>query len=213
MSSPAVVRYEPFEVDVRLANLGGLSVAILHEAIRAGAVARMACTENMPLCFPGTAAWAYTITALRDLLMSEGWGKSDAGNFATVVSPDQSFAIAASTATEGAGDRWRNVKTKFPKGPVMIEKVVANGEVDLFGNPTMIKRLEPAGTTWLLLMAPSAVGVRCELSRPDGIGDDRRIDSWAERILLPTVDLADSGGKLPLPELGPDFDVDVRRVG
>jgi hypothetical protein len=212
--SHARVYYEPDEVVVQLAAMG-LSVPVLLEAVTAGEVARLGCTANTPYCFPGIAAWAYTVTALRDLLVPLGWEKSDAGNYPLIVHPTRTFSIGVATGNEDTANRYITPKTKFPKGPATIERVEMNG-MTLFGEPVLLKRIEPAPdhSTWLLLIARNIDGVRSELSLPNSIGEDGRVDGWNERIVLPTID--PNGGRglsAPLPEPGPDFDIDVvRRV-
>lgn len=214
---PAVLKvyYEPDEVAARLARMD-LSSDVLREGVIAGETARLNCTANTPLCFPGIAAWAYTVTALRDLLMPRGWRKSDAGNYPLVVHPSERFAIGVATGNEDTGSRYITPKTKYPKGPATIEKVENNG-VTLFGEPIITRRIQPApeAFTWLLLIARSADGLRSELSLPSSIGEDGRVDGWSERIILPTVNPGTGSGlPLPLPEPGPEFDIDIiRRAG
>jgi hypothetical protein len=215
MSASQWVHYEQHDVAVRLSRLG-LDVRTLREAVIGGEISRLACTANMPPCYPGIAAWAHTVAALRDLLIPAGWEKSDAGNYPLVVAQDAAFAIGVATGNEDTGNRYAPAKTKFPKGPATIEKVEVNGQT-LFGEPVLVRRIEPTPDqfTWLLLIARFADGVRSELSLPNNIGEDGRVDGWAERIILPTVDPSDGAGlPIPLPEPGPDFDVDViRRAG
>lgn len=214
MLARSVVYYEPDQVALRLARMD-LTVLALREAITAGEIARLNCTSNMPLCFPGIAAWAHTVTALRDFLMPAGWETSDAGNYPLIVHPSQNFAIGVATGNEDTGSRFTVPKTKFPKGPATIERVEQNG-LTLFGEPVLVKHVEPATdeSTWLLLIARFADGVRSELSLPNNVGDDGRVDGWTERIIIPTVNPFDGAGlPIPLPEPGPEFDVDVRRAG
>jgi hypothetical protein len=215
MSAFQRVYYEPDEVTVRLSRLS-LSVRTLRDAVIAGETARLSCTANMPACFPGMAAWAYTVTALRDILLPHRWTKSDAGNYPLVVHPNGGFAIGVATGNDDTGSRYSVPKTKFPKGPATIEKVVQNGST-LFGEPIWLRRIEPAPEqfTWLLLLGHAADGLRSELSLPNSIGEDGRVDGWSERIILPTFNPNEGNGlPIPLPEPGPDFDVDVlRRAG
>jgi hypothetical protein len=65
--------------------------------------------------------------------------------------------------------------------------------------------------TWILLIHRAKNEVRSELSLPAAIGDDGRIDSWSERIILPVIALdagaPDDGGA----DDEPNVDVEVSR--
>jgi hypothetical protein len=53
--------------------------------------------------------------------------------------------------------------------------------------------------------------MKLELSLPEGMGEDGRPEDWAERIILPSIDLDGSYSVKRAPEPGPAFDVDVTR--
>lgn len=215
MSASPKVYVDAMAVDVRLAALG-LSAAILREAIVDGELARLACTANMPPGFRGVAAWAHTVTALRDRLIPLGWEKSDAGNYPVIIAPTRLFSIGVATGNEFTGIEHFTPKTKFPKGPTTIRRVESN-QFDLFGEPVAIDEVvstDPDHLTWLLLIARSFDGVRGELSLPSGVGQDDRVDQWEERIIFPITDPGEPHGGVRLPDPGPEFDVDViRRAG
>lgn len=211
MPALPLVHHVGTDVDLRLAKMAGLSTGILRDAIIAGERARVGCGTNMPPCFPGSAAWAHTVCALRDQLLPLGWAKNDEGNYPTVIAPDGSFAIGVNTGNEFTGNPFRVPKTKFPKGPATLQKVVNNGDVDLFGQPVLVTVSEPVQLTWLLLLARIGDAVRCELSRPSDMGEDGRVDTWMERIILPEFRGDDLDPRVRLPEPGPEIDVPVLR--
>ena len=201
------------EVSARLANLG-LSPEILVNAIVAGQVGRADCTRNDPPSFAGITAYAVTTRSLRDQLLPGGWEKSDAGNYSTVVNPDRSMAIVVATGDDNTGLESKTPKTKFPKGPATAAAVQRNqlDFLELLGEKSAVVDPEPPPPmTWMLLIGRQRGGVRAELSLPDGVGEDNRVESWIERIILGDLP-GDDGFDLPLPENGPELDIDVVRI-
>ncbi len=108
-----------------LADLG-LSSDILFQVIEQGEIARANCTANDPPCVPGIYSWGSTVRAFRDILIPEGWTKSDEGNYSTVVNPDGSFCIAVLTGDEGTGLADHEPTSKYPKGAKTRDAVIAN---------------------------------------------------------------------------------------
>lgn len=211
---------EPDEIQTRLAAIGGLTVAILHEAATQGELARADCTANHPPLAAAFNAWADTTRSLRDQLLPRGWMKSDEGNYAIVVSPDGQFAVVVASGDENTGSLILPPKTKSPKGPRTYEIVSQNAvQLHLFEEVSddEIRAALIAGTasnrlTWVLLIGRSDSMLQIELSLPQGIGEDGRPEDWAERIILPSIPLdGQAEAKLRGPEPGPDFDVDVTR--
>src|SRR5438132_10367074 len=93
---------EPDEVASRLAALG-LSEELIRNAVDRGVAERRSCTRFDPPSYPGIVQWARTHRALRESLVPNGWEADDAGNFSTVVSPDQLNAITISTGNDRTG--------------------------------------------------------------------------------------------------------------
>ena len=87
-----------------LSTLGpGLTVMVIHDALKAGEANAASCTENDPATLSGILRWARIVRALRELLFKHGWRRSNRHGLPTVVSPDGKVAIAVSTGDEGTG--------------------------------------------------------------------------------------------------------------
>lgn len=211
MPDTTQVYQDPEDVPNRLAALG-LTVDDLLLSIRFGYLARLGCNANDPLAFAGITFWARTTRGLRERLAPGGWRKND-GKLATVVSPDGTIAIVVSTGDQDTGIATGEPKTKFAKGPATAEAVDANVQGELF---PLSEILKASPVTWVLLMSVETCNgrtvIRSELSRPAEVDDVGRLAKWYERIVLPNiVDDDDGGVRRPEPEIGPVFDVDVRR--
>lgn len=205
------ILHEPAEVVDRLAQLG-LTIEVLREAVAMGEAARNSCTANDPVIAPGFLAWARTTRGLRDCLAVPGWQRSSDGGLETVVSPEGKLAIAVATGDDATGRIGGSPKTKYSKGPATAAAIEQNQLSFLFADsaPIVPGPVPTERVTWLLLIARGTEEVRCELSLPKAIGDDGRVESWSERIILgpigrdgePTVTPADQE---------PDIVVEVSR--
>lgn len=194
----------------RLALLG-LSVDLLRDAVAMGEAARNSCTANDPVSTPGYLAWARTIRGLRDLLAPE-WRTSSEGGLDTVVAPDGTFAIAVTTGDDATGRKTGSPKTKYPKGKATASAIAKNQMWLRFDElePIVFDPVPTARVTWLLLFAQGEGEVRCELSLPAAIGDDGRIETWSERIILPPVG-RDGEPKVTPADQEPDIVIEVSR--
>ena len=126
------------------------------------------------------------------------------------------MAIVVATGDEGTVIASKTPKTNYPKGTVTHEAVDVNrAQLDLPGITPISDGTRPRATTYVLLIAnQSGRGVRAELSLPLEIGEDGRIELWAERIILPPLEDDGGEGARRGADRGPDFDVDVvRRTG
>lgn len=212
----AVVRQERGDVRQRLAELG-LEEGFLTDAVRRGQLAFLSCTLNHPPNFPGLAAWAETVCALREGVIPAGWQRSNDRNYALSVDPEGSMAIAVATGDDGTGRADATPSTIARKGPITMDAVAANQLRFSFMDQPASPRRTAAGVssgraTWILLIHRATDEVRCELSLPISIGDDMHIDAWRERILLGSIPLdGDLAEAVPAPPALPDIDVSVRR--
>jgi hypothetical protein len=206
-----VVSQEPGDVRQRLAELG-LEEELLKEAVRRGQLAYISCTANHPPQFPGLAAWAETVRALREYVVPLGWQRSNDNNYALVVDPEAAVAIAVATGNDGTGRADAIPSTNASKGPSTSDAVVANQLRFSFmeERPAQSSRGGKSRATWILLIHRAATEVRCELSLPISIGEDGHIDLWRERILLGSIPL--DGDFIDIvPPVQPDITIDVRR--
>jgi hypothetical protein len=205
----------------RLRELG-LDESVLLEAAQRGQAVRAGYTDFYPTSFPGLAAWAETVAALREALCLQGWHSLSESNFCLVASPDYSMAIAVATGDEATGDPEREPQTKSAKGKKTVQAVSSNiRQLSLF-DALGIRELTPScdtssvstRTTWLLLIHRDSENkeLRCELSLPTGMDEDQRVDGWAERILLSPTSLdGDDGAIDDLEPQGPEIDFDIPR--
>jgi hypothetical protein len=192
----------------------GLNIGILSTATMSSELARSRATALHPPLTGGFNGWADAVASLRADLMPLGWEKSDKANYCTVVSPDGSFQIAVSSGDEFTGIEARTPRTKCPKGPETARAVELN-QYSLFPSEMPAQTLRSQGSlgTWILLIRRDSDVLRAELSFPASIDDDDHVAEWAERIILPAMDLTDPGlgSRIPVPEPGPDAEVEVLR--
>ena len=219
-----IIHITPQSVDEALKGLG-LVQAQLLEAITEGILARTNCTPNDPPFFPGQLQWARTVRVLREVLAPLGWRRSNKGNFCTVVEPGKRFAIAVATGNDqtGVDEDDDGPSTKRRRGPHTAEAVGKNATVQLLlFTPEELEQQDAetpdgaegiaveARATWILLFLVVGDEIRAELSLPDSIDEDGRIDGWRVRIILDAQRLGD-GHAQPAPDFGPDPTIDVRR--
>jgi hypothetical protein len=200
----SVVRERPIEVTDALSALG-LNFEILRDAILAGETARDACTANDPSNAAGFDAWARTVRSLRERLIAWAWTRVDADGLPTIISPSGSIAIAVAAGDEGTGKAEASPKTKYPKGPATIAVVTRNRTQLEFweSNEEQVTVPNPTPQTWFLLRSRMDDTVYAELSLPAAIGDDGRVEEWAERIVLAPISLDPRGGILAPPSPDP----------
>lgn len=211
----AVVRSELWEVVGRLNELG-LKMGPLCDAVRRGYIASADCTDNHPPLVRGILGWGEIVVALRESLLAEGWTRSDENNYSIVISPDRRVAIAVATGDEATGNPKLFATTRSLKGPHTIAAVVYNQlqqSLDLFPAPRIQERVEAvqeSRSTYLLLVYRAENELRCELSLPDQISDEGRINGWRERIILNPIPL-DGEPMEVTPPSQPDLDIQIKR--
>jgi hypothetical protein len=194
LASTSVFFQPDATVDERLEGLG-VSADILTQAVLVGEAARASCTFNDPPILPGVLAWGRTVRGLAELLAPKGWIRRDVGNFSTILDKRLGIAIAVATGDEATGLSSGEPRTKYPKGPNTVKVVAQNyRQLRLFDEPGDDKTPPEAVLTWILLIARVENEVRCELSLPDSIGDDGRVEGWRERIILPPIRVDSVGG-------------------
>ena len=207
----------PIERPSRLAELG-LQEEVLLEAVRRGQAAWASCTPNHPPSYRGISAWAETTSALRELLLPEGWTRSDNGNLPLTIDEAEHVSIAVSTGDEDTGRVDGSPCTRSSKGPRTATVVTINAlQMKLFQEirlcPDDLKEIN-GKMTWILLFHRDAKAneVRCELSRPVRMNVDGQVDGWAERIILGSTPFGGDKAQVPtdVPQ-SPNVVVDVKR--
>lgn len=218
LAEPASTYSQAHEAMSRLGELG-ITAAVLREAVSRGLDARMRCTAFDPPSFPGTAQWAGTHRALRELLSPLGWNADDRGGFSTVVRTDGQVAITVAAGTGRTGKTgFPAPTTKYKRGPMTHAAVHGNQlAMSLYGEPVNeSEALEEDSTrciTWILLVATEHDEVRMELSCPREIDETGQVVAWSERILLDAIGVEPTLSILPGEETDDEMiDVPVERL-
>ena len=175
--------------EARLAELG-LREEELVNAVRAAEMERRSCSPLEPSTSPGYKAWSTGFRTLAEQLVLRGWEKTETRGLPRLLNPESRIAIALVTGDEGTGTTLvgSGPKSKAPRGTQSVLFVRSNQvQLNLFpGSRQFMQRpSEAEQITWWLLMYSSGNGeVRAELSLPVGLGEDRRLAEWEERIVL-----------------------------
>jgi hypothetical protein len=215
----AVTVYEePVEANNRLAELG-LNADLLRDACRHGQLAWASCTSLHPRIYPGVAAWAETIAALREALIPKGWVSSEYGGLSLIVNPSGTIAIAATTGNEGTGHPEYQLTTGYSKGARTAQAVAVNHlQRDLFSRDDYLPNMpqeHQTRTTWFLLFRRDVAKreLLCELACPSNVALNGFIDAWSERIMIEPTPFDDDDVNLkPLGDVpGPDVEIEIKR--
>lgn len=199
-----------------------LTEETLVEAVQRGLAAWAGCTRNHPALYPGIAAWAETVCAIREVQIPRGWYRSDEGNLPFTVNSSGTIALTVATGDDATGRPDEIPCTKSSKGPRTARAIEINQrQLTLFDDirlrPQDLDELNSGRMTWMLLIHRDVLRreIRCELSRPVNMNEDGRVDGWAERIILPSTPFGADTAEMPMPEVpqSPVIDVQVTRRG
>lgn len=203
---PATVVVEPYEVELRLTQLG-VSRGPLVEAVLQGDLQRR--LNNSPDDFsatPGYTGWARALRVVRtELRLKHAWHTGSFLQIPATFNEDETKAIAVSSGDERTGLVGPDPTTNA-KGPQTAAAVTQStqGELDFD---------EQGVELWYLLtQVTEDDAVMAELSRPSFM--DKRnnsISSWHERIILGRID--PEGAKIgdQPPVASTDISIDVPR--
>lgn len=198
-------------MEERLTELG-LDGEDLREAVRAGLLESLACTEYDPVSARGYELWRMTSRRLREVTIvgpDPDWRAVDERNQPLVVNPGLKVAVTVSSGNDLTGncDVERPPSTRNPKGQATADLIRANEQLVLFPKtPSLVptpKKSERA--TWVLLVWASGSSARCELSLPMML-DHGYIVDWRERLMLEPITL----DEIPFKQFG---DTGERGVG
>lgn len=189
----------PAETLLQLSALG-IPVKTIEESLLDGHHGRASCSALHPQWFGGSHQYADIVQGLRLRLIPLGWTASEVRGFATIVSPDESFQVAVSSADAQVG-REGSPRTKNPKGAATVYAIERNKEQrKLFGTLPIVlpprNIIKPSGrTTWFLLYHQTNTEIWFELSLPKSMGLDGRPNDWAVRLKFAPIKL----GATPTP--------------
>jgi len=223
---PSIVETKIFkgdDADPRLALIGpGLTASAIFEAVTKGVSAKNDAKERpFPIIYPGIAAWAHTVAALRDTLVTgHNWKASETDNFSRTISPDgnHQFIVASGTAHTGLEHGFATTTRK--KGKMTKQVVEANWDLFTFANQTPFAAMVEAGlqsqnqdgpSTWYILVHFAKKYVRVEMSIPHAFTDGR-VSAWRERIIIPHIELPDYATAIDPHEFGPSGFIDIAVV-
>jgi hypothetical protein len=218
MSHPAKNHQEPDDRSSRLFELG-LEERTVEEAVLRGLSARRTCTPFHPPSFPGTTQWAETHAALRQLLAPAGWSPCDRRNYSRIISPNERIAITVATGDDHTGEIGLfEPATRYPKGPATRNAVDINLQLSLLPVEPIAEADAAeeviSAQTWILLLATDDDELTYELSLPAGQDEEGRVISWSERIIFPSIEIA----QIPLLQEDDedddpgDIDVPIERI-
>lgn len=182
---------DPDVVASRLAQLGTSETA-LREAINQGHLHRSRLTPNHPRIFPGLEMWGWCVAGLRDQLRPLGWVAHVSSNYESTVNDSLGLAIAVASGDEATGVAGLHPSNRSKKGRNTVDAVGANRQGDMFADLLPEAMARPSihnHDTWILLHHTdvSKKEIRIEFSKPWDIGEDGRITSWSERIILSCI--------------------------
>lgn len=191
----------------------GLYEADLIMAVRAAELDRRSCSPLEPSIASGLKAWFAGVRTLAEQLVVRGWVKTETKGLPRVLNPATRVAVAIVSGDEGTGIASAEPKSKTPKGAQSIFLVHSNElQYSLFEEPRYqsMPAEEEQITWWLLIYSDGADVVRAELSLPVGMGEDRRLSVWKDRIILELGDLSLPPGRRDEEEPPIEFEINIR---
>lgn len=214
---PTPLISEPWEVNARLEGLC-VTRGQMMQALEACVAAYAGCTENDPPTARGYRVWQMGTRRLREVLAADGWERDDQGGYSSVVNHEAKLRIVVMNTDEGTGSEHLNPQNRSRKGPTSRRVAEANQLAFPAAAewPVVVKLgtksvVEDDYVTWHLCVHIDNDTVRAELcilvDFEDGFFRDCR-----DRILLigpEDNDFLDPGADID--DLGPDFEIEVRR--
>jgi hypothetical protein len=213
MDATAATQADRLQTVGRLDELA-VNEDVLRDAAQTGIEAAGTCTAHDPASLAGFLTWAKATRALRDELVPQGWSPGERRNYATVVNPSGTFAIAVAGGNAATGQREATLRTRTEKGPATKEAVQENEQLSFADRDSAFGQRSPEGDgrhTWLLLhyYDEQAEEIRVELSLPSRITDGY-VTAWRERLILAPIPLT-SGSNQEAEEPEEEIDVQVER--
>lgn len=172
------------DVEKRLGALG-LNSETLVEAARRGLSAFAACTPHHPRNFPALASWAESMRGLRDLLVVSPfrWSSMEENGQPQIHDPSGTIVLTVAGGDKNTGRLGEaEPRTSSSKGHTTSRATVYNAYLFPQMEKEARERIEREirRQTWFLLIHRDvSIGeLRCELSMPISMAEDRHIDGW-----------------------------------
>jgi hypothetical protein len=191
----------------------GLHESDLVMAVRAAEIDRRSCSPLEPSVAPGFKAWAAGFRALAEQMVVRGWVKTETKGLPRVLNPTTRVAVAVISGDEGTGIASAEPKSKSPRGAQSAFLVRSNEiQYSLFEDSRFqpLPAEEEQITWWLLIYSDGVDIVRAELSLPVGMGEDRRLSVWKDRIIIELGDLSLPLGRRDDEEPPLEFEINIR---
>lgn len=198
------IHIEPYEVDLRLDQLG-VSRAPFVEAARQGDLQRRLATEDDFYATAGYTGWARSLRVLRQETRAlHQWHKGDFLRIPVTYNTDETIAVAVSMGDECTGLPGEDPTTNA-KGPstVIAVEEASQGALNFDADETGVD------LWYLLTFATPDDELRAELSRPRFTDEQFKISGWHERILFGRLD-PDQDARIKHP-IASDPTITVRR--
>jgi hypothetical protein len=211
---------EPEAVFRRLEELG-VPYEAVTEPVRIGYLRGDFTTAAHPPTYPGTVVWGEITGEFRGRMALVGWGFDNTDNIPRCVSPDGRVVIVPVRGNDMTGIRNQHEKlsTRRRRGTAAVRIIRENTQyvLQLDDTPMSSNLTAALDGTWFLLYTRDGDTVRLELSYAKAVDHSGTLLKWAERLILPDIDLM---GPPPTDDRGRgdeslDNDVDVpvsRRV-
>lgn len=198
----------------RLVELG-IPYEAVTESVRIGYLRGDFTTAAHPPTYPGTVVWGEITGEFRGRMVLMGWGFDNTDNIPRSVSPDGRVVIVAVRGNDRTGIRnqHEHLSTRRRRGTAAVRIIRENTQYffqldDVPMSATLTAALDG---TWFLLYNRDGDIVRLELSYARAVDHSGKLLEWAERLILPDIDLM--GPPPPSDGRGqddsPDNDVDV----
>jgi hypothetical protein len=130
-----------------------------------------------------------------------------------MLNPDTRIAVAVVTGDEGTGIVSAEPRSKTPRGAQSVFLVHSNEVQQSLFDDRRFRPLpaeEEQITWWLMIYSDGFDVVRAELSLPVGMGEDRRLSVWKDRIIIELGDLTLPPGRREDEEPPLEFEINVR---
>jgi hypothetical protein len=174
---------------VRLEELG-LTMDDFVAVVQAAEMERRSCSPLEPSIAPGFKAWVTAFRTLAEQLIPRGWQRVETKGLPRLLNLESSVAIAVVGGDEATGQNSTESepKSKTPRGARSVFLVRSNERQLVI--PFAERGFRPLPpeqeeiTWWLLIYSDGINTLRAELTLPVGLGEDRRLSVWEERIIL-----------------------------